>query len=509
MNDRSSALATILVGTLLAPFALLFSVLLLVPAGWLQYRVLRELSKAHGLVLRKRKAPVAPILVPLVSTAGFVLLAHSAFAAFESAGVILSLVAGGSTTLSLISAPLSFYVPACLDAQATPSVDAALRQWDAVPQSRKVMLVGLRAAPIILATVAWMGTRAAELEAPWPLMVACPYVLGLWFYQWQVLTTYQDTPAAPQNSSIASARWRLMLPAVLATLLALPLLVACALAASRPAPMRHAHANGERIYALTSGHSVPGSDLEIVPAPDGVDVFANGMVTAHVEYGGGCSADAHAEITTREASSGHDIFIHACGRWHHFEVSRTGSRHTTLETRLTRRLGTFALTALLLGLVFLFVALARLLPSLANARRIVSVVRREELECAQQESILEGVLRLPGALKSKRHVLKVNGAFIELALDGDRFRLPLPDSVPCAKGRYEDGIVVSLVGVFSSVSRGHRDATIPWPKRAFLVPGPADEARELWLWKATRISRLAAIASTLILVASYGFLALG
>lgn len=512
MRDESKA-ATIIVGAaIVSPIALLLAPVLLISVGWLQHEMLFRLAECVGLKPDKKR--FAPFIWPLVSTLIFVVLATGVHVLFEDsgAGAIVGMVVGGGASLALITAPLTFYVPARLDQRASrPSIDSALKQWDAVPRRQKIALVCLRLAPILLASIVYLVlTRVWSFDSLELLAIAPAYVLGLGFYQWVALRAYQDTPAVSSAIGMTSTRWRLLLPAALASVAALPLTLFAAQALSLPAPMTLSTRPSERIYAGRNAYSVEASDLRVVPRRLGVDVMRGDIVLTHADYGLSCPTEERPEISIVAGSArGVHIYANACGGWHDFWVGPNGQRQEDgVFERLSGRMGLLTLLSLFLGLALLMLALVRLLPSMANARRIASVVRREDLESATQESIVEGTLRLekPPHMKIQQKVLGVG--HIEIVIDGDRFNLPLPDTVPCAKGEYNDGTTVSLIGVFSSVSRGHRDATIPWPKRAFLVSSTADEARETWLWETTSVARIAAIASTLSLVASYAFFAM-
>ncbi|MFK8000219.1 MAG: hypothetical protein AB8H86_11525 [Polyangiales bacterium] len=468
-------------------------------AAYVQYALIRRLAGRAGIVVDTKQA--LPFVVPLLNTVVYLVLAVCVWAIFHRTTHLVAALVAIASVFAAVTAPLTFLVPLALDAGNSATIESAVRRWDALTRSRRLMLVGLQLIPIAAST---LTLRLIATDAGPEVLFAPLVYLATWtLSQWQIVESY--TRNVDEGADASATRWRVLLPIVLGAAISGPCVLVLTAQASRPAPMAlREHAPDAHVYTGRRSYSLPGR-VSVMPTVVGLAVQVAAGPVARIRYGPSCPADEAPEIATIEARNEIQIFAHACERWHVLTVNSAGERlDDSLMERLVRQVGAWGLGSLLCALLLLGFALARVVPTLRKAKRIAGVVHRDDLTKKDQESIVEGTLRLGELPKLVVRKGQLRGSgHIELELDGDRFMLPLPASVQCAEGEYSDGARVSLIGVFSSTTRGHRDASIPWPKRAFLVASEAASARETWLWRATRLARLSAMASVVAVVVTY------
>lgn len=467
--------------------------------AYVQYSLVRRLAGRAGVVVDTKQA--LPFVVPLLNTLVYLVLAVCGWALFHRTTHFVAALVAIASVFAAVTAPMTFLVPLALDADSDTTIESAVRRWDALTRSRRVILVGLQLLPIVASS---LTLRLVTMDA-WPEVLFAPLVyLATWtLSQWQIVESYVRN--VDEGADASATRWRLLLPIVLGAAMSGPFVLVLTAQASRSAPMAlREHAPDAHVYTGRTSYSLRG-EVRISSNVVGLAVQVADRPVARIRNGWSCRAEETPEIAVVEVRDEIQIFAHACDRWHVLTVNSAGERlDDALMARVVRQIGVWGLGSLLCALLLLGFALWRVVPTLRKAKRIAALVHRAEVTKKDQESIIEGTLRLGELpkLMAKKGQLGGSG-HIELELNGDRFMLPIPASVQCAEGEYNDGVRVSLIGVFSSTTRGHRDASIPWPKRAFLVASEAASARETWLWRATRLARLSAMASVVAVVVTY------
>lgn len=479
---------------------LIFTVLFTV--AFMQYSLVRRLAGRTGITIDAKH--VVPFVGPLLNTVVYAVLAVCVWAVFHRTTYFMVALIGIAGVFAVVTAPLTFLVPLGLDKNSDATIENAVRRWDGVTRSRRILLVALQLIPVAASALTFQFlTESAGVG--WVLWVPLTYLVTWTLHQWAILDAYNRS-SEERGAGPSKTGSRVLLPLLLGAAIAGPLVLLVIAHASHSAPMALAEqAPDAHIYAGRSSYSIQGGAAHVTPTLIGMEIqFADGDPT-EVHYGWGCRTTDSSEIAMIEAQNEIQVFANACDRWHVFTINSVGERlDDSLRTRLIRHVGTWALGTLLIALFLFGFALWRIVPTLRKAKRIAGVVHRDELTNADQESIVEGILRLGELAKlAVRKGQLAGSGHIELELNGDRFKLPLPASVECADGEYTNGARVSLIGTFSSTTRGHRDASIPWPNSAFLVASEAASARETWLWRATRLARLSAMASVVALVMTY------